>query len=108
MPGIILRNMPKFSKVTVYGCLSHENLDNISVSDLLFFSKTVNSFMLVDWIKTKGNLSLLKIFYKVRKSITTDMKSEIARRFTLDEAKLAIESYLKNMSEGKVLIKPFE
>ena len=85
MPGIISRNMPKFGKVTVYGCLSHENITDISVSDLLFYGKTINAFMLPDWIKTKGSFTLLKTFYKVKNSITTDLKSDIARRFTIEQ-----------------------
>ena len=35
MPGIVLRNMPRDSKATVYGCLSHENVGDIGIFDLL-------------------------------------------------------------------------
>ena len=67
--------MPKNSKVTIYGCLSHENVQDIGVFDLLVDNKSVNGFLLVNWLKTKSQLGLLSTFYKIRKTITTNLKS---------------------------------
>ena len=84
MTGIVLRNMPRNSTVTVYGCLSHENVNDISVMDLLFGNKTINSLMLVDWLHSKSQLGLLPTFYKVRKAICHNLKSDVAKKFKLD------------------------
>lgn len=76
--------------------------------DLLFGTKTINSLMLVDWIHSKSQLGLLPIFYQVRKSIGQNLKSEIARKFKLKEAEEAIEYYQKHMSEGKIIMSPWD
>ena len=69
--------------MTVYGCLSHEDIGDVSVMDLLFGSKTINSLMLVDWLHSKSQLKLLPTFYKVRNSICNNLKSEVAKKFQL-------------------------
>jgi NADPH:quinone reductase-like Zn-dependent oxidoreductase len=105
--GVILKNMPKNSVVTVYGCLSMKNLGNIDIGDMMFGNKVINTFMLAQWLKTKNQLSLLQIFYKVRSNISQNMKSVVAKKFKLEQFEEAIQFYLKNMSEGKVLFEPW-
>lgn len=83
MPGIVLRNMPKGSTLTIYGVLSHENLQDIDIGDFLINNKTINSFMLTQWIHTKWQVSLLPIMYKVSKTITTSLKSNIAKTYPI-------------------------
>lgn len=51
--------------------------------DLLANQKTVNGFLLPQWLKTKNTLTLLPVFYKVRSSITQDLKSNVAKKFKL-------------------------
>lgn len=67
--AVVVRNMPKNSVITVYGCLSQKNISGIEVMDLLANNKTINSFMLTDWLHTKNQLTLLPVFYKVRSTI---------------------------------------
>lgn len=84
--GIIVRNMPKNSTITVYGALSQQStLSGIEVMDLLFGNKTVNGFMLTQWLKTKNQLTLLPIFYKVRSNIMQNLKSVVAKKFKLEQ-----------------------
>lgn len=63
--------------------------------------------MLVQWLKTKNLMTLLRTFYKVRKTITQTMKSTISKKFKIGELNNAISFYLQHMSEGKVLIEPW-
>lgn len=105
--GIILRNMPKNSTVTVYGCLSMKNLGDIDIGDLMFGNKVINTFMLVQWLKTKNQLTLLPIFYKVRSNISQNMKTVVAKKYKLEQFEEGLQFYLKNMSEGKVLFEPW-
>lgn len=65
--GIVARNMPKNSIITIYGCLSHKNISDLSVMDLLANNKTINAFLLPIWLKTKSQITLLPTFYTVRK-----------------------------------------
>lgn len=99
--------MPKNSTVTVYGCLSLKNLGSIDVGDLMSENKTINTFMLKQWLRTKNQLTLLPLFYKVRSSIMENMKSVVAKKFKLDELGQAIKYYLGNMTDGKILLEPW-
>jgi hypothetical protein len=83
--GKIMKCMPKNSIITVFGCLSQENIKGIDVSDLLSLNKTLNSFMLMQWLHTKSLISLLPSFYKVRNTVAQLLKSNIAKKFKLDE-----------------------
>jgi hypothetical protein len=55
-------------------------------------------------MKTKNQLSLLQSFYKVRSTINDQLKSTIAKKFKLYEVREAIDFYMKNMTEGKVIL----
>jgi len=77
---------------------------NIDVGDLLFKNKTINSFMLMQWLKSKNMLLLLPTFYKIRKTITQTLKSTVAKKFNIDQIQFAIKYYTENMTEGKVII----
>lgn len=98
MSGLILKNMPKKSTVTVYGCLSHEPVQDIDVMDLLVNDKKLDSFLLPNYLDSQYKVKLLPMFYRVRKLISNSMKSKIARKFPLDDAEKALDYYLKNMS----------
>ncbi len=82
--AVIDKNMPKDSIITVYGCLSQKNISGIEVMDLLFSNKTINSFMLVQWLHSKNQLTLFPVFYKVRSSITQNLKSVVSKKFKLE------------------------
>lgn len=81
--GIVARNMPKNSVITVYGCLSQKNITDLSVMDLLANNKVINGFLLPQWLKTKNTMQLLPLFYKVRSTITEGLKSNVAKKFKL-------------------------
>lgn len=75
--------------------------------DLLANNKVINGFMLPQWLKTKNTMQLLTLFYKVRSTIGDGLKSNVAKKFKLEQLGEAVEYYLKNMSEGKVLMEPW-
>lgn len=83
--GTIMKCMPKGSLTTVYGCLSQKPVGNIDVGDMLFSAKKMDTFMLVQWLKSKNIITLLPTFYKVRKTISQTLKSEVAKKFSLDK-----------------------
>jgi len=72
--------------------------------DLLFGNKTINTFMLVQWLSTKSQILLLPTFYKIRKLINNTLKSNIAKKFSIENVEEAIEYYKQNMTEGKIII----
>lgn len=81
--AIVMRNMPKNSVITVYGCLAMKPISNIDVMDMLVNSKVIDTFLLPNWLKTKNQLSLLPTFYKVRSTITQGLKSNVSKKFKL-------------------------
>lgn len=99
-----MRNMPKNSTVTVYGCLSGKNLDGIDVMDLLTNNKVINAFLLPEWMKTKNILSLIPTVMKVKSTINDGLKSNVAKKFKLTEVNEAVKFYLEHMTDGKILI----
>lgn len=102
-----MKNMPKNSTITVYGCLSGKNLDGIDVMDLLVNNKVINAFLLPEWIKGKNTLTLIPTILKVKSAIGDGLKSVVAKKFKASEATEAIKFYLEHMSEGKVIIEPW-
>ena len=76
--------MPKNSIVTVYGCLSHEDVQDVSVMELLVNNKKIDSFLLPVWLKTKSQFQLMPLFYKVRNLMKKELKSEVAKKYSLD------------------------
>lgn len=59
-------------------------------------------------MKTKNQLTLLQSFYKVRSTINNQLKSTVAKKFKLEQLNEAIDFYLKNMTEGKVILQPWD
>ena len=102
--GLIAKAMPKNSTITVYGDLSGEKVGDIETMDLLFGNKVINSFMLVHWVESKSQITLLPIFYKIRKMINKTLKSHIAKKFPLEKVSEAIDYYINHMTEGKIII----
>lgn len=49
----------------------------------------------------------MPIFYRVRSTINDGLKSKIAKKFKLEQIAEAIDFYLNNMTEGKVLFEPW-
>lgn len=75
--------------------------------DLLVNDKKIDSFLLPNYLHSQYKVSLLPMFYKVRNLISKGMKSHVARRFKLDEAEQAVNFYLENMTQGKVIFDPW-
>ena len=75
MTGRILKCMPKYSAIYVYGVLSGENIDQVDVVDVLYGHKTVTGFFLPNWIEAKGTLKMLPAIYKLRKLLLKELKS---------------------------------
>lgn len=76
--GVILKCMPKFSTLYIYGGLAGENIKNVDLADTLYNQKTITGLFLPNWIKEKGMLKMIPNFYKLRKLLLRELKSEIS------------------------------
>jgi NADPH:quinone reductase-like Zn-dependent oxidoreductase len=109
MTGKILNLLPNGSTVYHYGNLELKDISDVKTADLIFQKKTLTGWWLSDWIKT---LSLDEIIYwksfvvKEYESGSDLFETVVSKSYALEEFEKAFESYLGNMSAGKVLFKP--
>lgn len=107
MTGTILGAMPNHSRILVYGALSASGCGNISPLGLIFQDKSVEGFYLSSWITQKGFWGLYQATNAVQKLFAKGaFHTAISAEVSLQNASGALESYQKEMTQGKVLIKP--
>lgn len=106
LPKKIIKNMPKNSILYLYGGLSGTKLDTIDGGDLLFKGKCVKGFHLSRWFETTSYLSMVKLYIRHKRYRKTLLTSEVSKTFPLQEINDAILFYKKNMTAGKVVIRP--
>lgn len=106
MTGTLVNSMCENSVVYVYGSLSMEPIKGINPGAIIFSNKRVEGLWLSKWVKSKGLLALWSISNKVVSLLPTILKTEVSREFPLEEIKDALSFYKKNMTAGKVILKP--
>jgi NADPH:quinone reductase-like Zn-dependent oxidoreductase len=78
----------------------------IDIKSLIFERKRIEGFWLSSWLRTKKTFSRLRIADKVQKLLATELNTDIQTRLPLDEAARGLEQYKRNMTGGKVLLRP--
>ena len=101
----LLEALPTGSKVTVYSCLSYEN-PQTSADQLIFENKSVDGFWLGPWINEKNLIQILMMWRRAQKLIATDLKTDVRARYPFEDAKVAVQEYLDQMTGGKILLIP--
>ena len=106
MTGILVNSMCENSIVYVYGALSMEPVTGISPSAIIFSNKRIEGLWLNKWIKSKNILSLWNVSNKVLSLLPTVLRTVISKEFPIEDIEGALSFYKKNMSAGKVIIRP--
>lgn len=107
MTGIMLSALPKGSIIYVYGGLSGKLCSEISPLSLIFESKRVEGFWLTKWIGEQGSFGMLKVLRETQNLMTEGViKTSIYKTVSLVQVPAALKEYVKEMSQGKVIIKP--
>ena len=102
----IVNALPAKSTIFIYGSLSGKKVE-LEVGPLLFNAQSVRGFHAKHYLSTLGKLDMLRLFLRYRKYRSLGLfKTQVSRKFGLDEIKEALTYYKKNMTEGKVLILP--
>jgi len=73
---------------------------------LIFHDKVVDGFWLGPWITNKNLLQILMTWRRAQKLLSTELRSEIRAQYPFQEAKKAVEEYLRQMTGGKILLRP--
>jgi NADPH:quinone reductase len=101
----IMLAVPPGSSILIYGNLSGEQPE-IDHKSLVRDNKSVTGFFLANYLKEHGMLTTLRNIYKVRQFLMHDIAIPVQETFPLDLAKQALDKYLANMTNGKILLVP--
>lgn len=102
---LILEAIPYGGSVIMYGNLSGEQSD-IDFRALVMENKHIAGFYLENWIKDYGLTKTIRNTFAVKRLLKNEMKISVQNRFPLENAQQAIDAYLNNMSDGKILLVP--
>lgn len=102
----VVNALPAKSTIFIYGSLSGKKVE-LEVGPLLFNAQSIRGFHAKHYLSTLGKLDMVRLFLRYRKYRALGFfKTQVSRKFGLDEIKEALTYYKKNMTEGKVLIVP--
>jgi NADPH:quinone reductase-like Zn-dependent oxidoreductase len=102
--GNIIEALPYGSSVMIYGNLSLAEAVKINPRSLIDNDIKISGFYLGSRSKKNGMIKNLLNLMEVSRLMSDDMKIKISNRFPLSKAQEAVDSYLGNMTAGKVLL----
>jgi len=100
--GKVLAGMPDGSTIYVYGGLS-ESQCVIGPRDLIFKNKTVKGFWATEYTKTKYSIGLLRWTWIIVPLLPTLFKTNIKKKYSIDDAVEALVDATTNPTDGKVI-----
>jgi NADPH:quinone reductase-like Zn-dependent oxidoreductase len=105
--GLLLNALPTHAAVVLYGGLAGGLISAIEPFDIIFRDKKLIGFNLTDWKSTKTDEEFQTINnYLQQLIIEGKISTKIQAEFKLDDVVNGIRTYIKSMSEGKILFKP--
>ncbi len=102
----IIDVLPQNSSVIIYGNLSGEEEIAIDPKSLISNNINISGFYLGRTAKENGLIKNMANIMKVSQLMSTDLKIKIRNRYPLSRAQEAVDTYLNNMSSGKVILVP--
>ncbi|HDR67964.1 MAG TPA: alcohol dehydrogenase [Bacteroidaceae bacterium] len=103
--SLFIEISPPESKIIAYAKLSGKNIE-VDSRFLLRENKVLEGFQLGNYLKSKNMVQKIRLVNRVKKFMKKGHEISIQKTFPLQEINRAIELYTKNMSAGKVLLKP--
>jgi NADPH:quinone reductase-like Zn-dependent oxidoreductase len=103
LSGELLRHAPKNSILMLYANLSESPI-SIDSRVLVQEDKQIQGFYLANYNSKKNLLKALSDTKRVQKLIGNELKTDIQKKFPLENINEALELYKKQMSIGKVLL----
>jgi NADPH:quinone reductase len=101
----LLEALPYGGTVIVYGNLSASD-QGPSLRPLLLDNKKLHGFYLGNWMKDNGLIKTVRNLNRVKQLLRNNIRITVQNRFPLDKTQQAIDTYLNNMTGGKVLLVP--
>jgi NADPH:quinone reductase-like Zn-dependent oxidoreductase len=103
--GEMLDYMSFGSTLILYGLLSDQPAGNIRTIGFIGKSQTIESFLLTNFLFKKSLTEYIDFILRAEPLFTTDLTSVIQKRYGFDQIDEAIEYYLKNQTNGKIILK---
>jgi NADPH:quinone reductase len=103
---LMMGALPSGSSVIIYGNLTQTPFININPRGFIDNDIRLSGFFLGARTKENGIVKNMLNLIRVGKLMSSDMKISIAGRYPLESAQLAVDTYINNMSAGKVLLIP--
>jgi NADPH:quinone reductase-like Zn-dependent oxidoreductase len=103
--SILLRAAPAGSTLLIYARLSGEDMA-IDPVDLIRDNKELLGFQLGNWLQKQSLPFKLRFLSRVKKHLAMELSSQIRHTLPLEQVEEALADYRKNMSEGKIILKP--
>jgi NADPH:quinone reductase len=101
----ILLAVPDGSSVILYGNLSGEPPE-IDHRSLVMGNKKISGFFLGNHLKVTSLVKTIRYILRVRRLLRSELKITVQGRFPLEKAQQALDTYLDDMTAGKVLLIP--
>ena len=91
----------------LYGALAGRNLSEIPALDIIFRNKIIRGFNVNEWKDEIGKDKFKLLSGHIQDLILDGtIKTRIQGKFQLEDFGAALMQYIRNMSEGKVLLIP--
>ncbi len=103
--GQLLAAMPPGGTLFVYGALGSRLLAGIPAADIIFKKKIIRGFNMNEWKEKLDSKSFSEISEKLQRFfISGKLRTLVRGSFLLEECEEALFGYIRNMSEGKILL----
>jgi NADPH:quinone reductase len=98
--------LPRKSSVIIYGNLSGEESILVDPRSLIDRDIKISGFYMGNKAKENGLVKNMRNLLRVNRLMGSELKIKVHGRFPLHDAQKAVDTYLGNMSAGKVLLIP--
>ncbi len=107
LSGHILKAMPKYATLYLYGALAGRTLSEIPALDIIFMNKIIRGFNVNEWKDEIGKAEFKMVSEHIQDLIANGtIKTRIQGKFQMKDVGAALMQYIRNMSGGKVLLMP--
>lgn len=107
LSGKIFHSMPEGSELVVYGGLSNQPVTGIDTMGLIFKDKIISGFNLATWREMLDDEYFDEVSAEMQSHfISGKYKTRIQARTDFDNITQGLTNYLRQMSAGKILIRP--
>jgi NADPH:quinone reductase-like Zn-dependent oxidoreductase len=103
IPYQILNALPDNTRMVIYGRLD-QNPSDFSPQNILFKQNTVEGYWLSKEAQKKSIVEVILDVRKIQKMLSKGFETQVQKKVKLAELQTGLETYVKGMSAGKVLI----